>query len=446
MGTETGSGQRSWGRAGTLSAHGDPTTVTPEGESSPQEEGDDPMTRPPRASPAVRALLVWAPFLACAATAGAQEEGADRHEVRSSFEVAVPLAPAVTTLEGRPHLVYELHLTNFARGELNLTAIEVLDPEAPDEPIAGFRGEELGRILGGPGVASDTDRHRVAPGRRVVAYFRLPLDPSAAVPSRVIHRVAYREGEAGSEAIVAGDAVAVDTRSPVALGPPFRDGVWIAIYDPLGARSHQRVLLALDGEVRMPARFAIDWFMVDEKGRAGEEDSERVASWHGYGAEVLAVADATVVAARDSIEESPTLRREFDPGLDGGSGNYVSLDLGDGRHVHYEHLKPGSVAVAVGQRVREGDVVARAGYTGHATGPHLHMHVSDGRVPLAGEGVPWVFRSYELLGAYPLPFRGSLSSFTEGELWTPVPAGTPKSRSMEMPAPFAVVDFGRRDR
>lgn len=390
-----------------------------------------------------RRMLMPGVLLAFAGAAAAQEDAPGPGGVHTSFEVAVRPEPAVMTLEGRPHLVYELHLTNLARRELAITAIEVLDPDTPGRPIGAFRSDALERVLGGPGVA-DTGRHRVAPGSRVVAYLRFPVDAAAAIPSRVAHRIAYRE-EAGAEGTAVRGAVPVDTRSPVALGPPLRAGTWIAVYDPSVNRGHQRVLLALDGEVRMPARFAIDWFRVDDEGRAGRGDRDRVASWYGHGAAVLAPADATVVAARDSIEESPTLRHEFDPDLDGGGGNYLSLDLGDGRYVHFEHLMPGSVTVEVGDRVGEGDVVARAGYTGHASGPHLHMHVSDGPAPLEGEGVPWALRSYELLGAHALPIRGSMFSFTEGEVWEPVPDGA-ASRRMEMPAPLSVVDFGRPER
>jgi hypothetical protein len=361
--------------------------------------------------------------------------------VRRSFEAVVLQAPALVAMDGRPHLVYELHLTNFARGDLTLTAIELYDPASSDGPVAEFRGDALASILGGPGVGAVGDRRRVESGHRVAAHFWIPLDPSQA-HRRLTHRIEFREGDL--ERSLTAAAVTVQDQPPVALGPPVSGGVWVAMYDPVLGRGHQRVLLALDGSVRVPARFAIDWFRVDEMGRVADGDGQRVDEWHGYGADVLAVADATVVRTRDSIDESPTLTDEFVPDLDLGGGNYVSLDLGNGRYVHYEHLRPGSIRVRAGDRVQEGDVVAQAGYTGHSTGPHVHMHVSNGPAPLAGEGVPWLFREWEMLGSY--TSLASSAALIDGVAWTPVSAGMPIRRTNEMPGRFAVVNFGAPQR
>src|SRR5690606_18245046 len=128
-------------------------------------------------------------------------------------------------------------------------------------------------------------------------------------------------------------------------------------------------------------------------------DQDRIANWHGHGEDVLAVAEARVVATRDGMHESATLDGVRHP-LDDASGNYVSLDLGDGHYMHYEHLQPGSLRVRPGDRVERGQVIAALGYTGDSNGPHLHAHLSTGARPLAGEGVPLEFLRYELLGTY----------------------------------------------
>ena len=83
------------------------------------------------------------------------------------------------------------------------------------------------------------------------------------------------------------------------------------------------------------------------------------------------------------------------------AGNYVVLLLKDGRYVFYEHLKPGSIRVRVGQTVMRGDVVGSLGFTGESTGPHLHFHVARGRdtipvsfVDIPGDGIPRSLRRY----------------------------------------------------
>lgn len=123
-------------------------------------------------------------------------------------------------------------------------------------------------------------------------------------------------------------------------------------------------------------------------------------------------------------------------GLDKANGNYVTLDLGAGRYVSYEHLKPGSVLVRPGDRVRAGQAIARVGNTGDSIGPHLHFHVSDGSTPLTGEGLPFVIRSFDVVGAF-----ASIGAVGK-EPWTPLQAGEPGARHLEMPAANTVIRFG----
>ncbi len=63
-------------------------------------------------------------------------------------------------------------------------------------------------------------------------------------------------------------------------------------------------------------------------------------------------------------------------GRQGGYGNQVVLDHGDGVRTHYSHLS--RILVEAGQTVNEGDVIAYSGSTGRSTGPHLHFAVTDG--------------------------------------------------------------------
>lgn len=59
--------------------------------------------------------------------------------------------------------------------------------------------------------------------------------------------------------------------------------------------------------------------------------------------------------------------------IEGGYGNLVELKHGDGAITRYGHND--SVLVKVGQKVGQGEVIARSGNTGHSTGPHLHFEI-----------------------------------------------------------------------
>jgi len=57
-------------------------------------------------------------------------------------------------------------------------------------------------------------------------------------------------------------------------------------------------------------------------------------------------------------------------GRDGGYGNMVEINHGNGLATRYGHLS--EIDVKVGEKVRIGEVLGKIGSTGRSTGPHLH--------------------------------------------------------------------------
>jgi hypothetical protein len=374
--------------------------------------------------------LLLAMLLAClSASVGASA-------LRQSFDLQVSQAPMAVTIGGQRQLVYELHVTNYAGVGLLPSTLDVLDADAMGKPLASWAGPALLARMAIAGTDKSPGTQGLAAGMQGVIYVEVVLPAGARVPRRLTHRLAYRtvsnESEPGE---VSGGTLVVDRRTPVSLAPPLRGGPWVAIYDASVPRGHRRVMFALDGRAQIPARFAIDWFKLDESGHHVRANAQEAASWLGYGEDVLAVADATVIATRNDYPESRTLKNPRHP-LGEGSGNFVSLALGDGRYAHYEHLQPGSVRVHVGEHVHRGQVIGALGFSGDSTGPHLHFHVSDGAAPLAGEGLPFVIARYGALGDYP-----DLDDFDAGKPWRALPAQAVRDRRGEMPAPGAVVEF-----
>ncbi|QXI43449.1 M23 family metallopeptidase [Pseudomonas wayambapalatensis] len=72
------------------------------------------------------------------------------------------------------------------------------------------------------------------------------------------------------------------------------------------------------------------------------------------------------------------------------SGNFVRILHADGTMGVYLHLMRGSVVVAEGQRVAQGEVLGKSGNTGNSSGPHLHFVVQR-NVGLALESIPYRF-------------------------------------------------------
>ena len=76
-----------------------------------------------------------------------------------------------------------------------------------------------------------------------------------------------------------------------------------------------------------------------------------------YGTNVLAVADGTVLDCRE----------------DPANGSTLTLEHADGVQTQYAHLS--EFLVEAGDAVRQGQIIAKTGDSGWATGPHLHLNV-----------------------------------------------------------------------
>jgi murein DD-endopeptidase MepM/ murein hydrolase activator NlpD len=83
------------------------------------------------------------------------------------------------------------------------------------------------------------------------------------------------------------------------------------------------------------------------------------------GMDLVAIFGTPIRAAADG-------RVDF-AGPDGGYGNMVEIDHGNGLKTRYGHMS--KILVKQGVFVHEGDVIGRVGSTGRSTGPHLHYEV-----------------------------------------------------------------------
>ena len=348
-----------------------------------------------------RALPVWFSLVSMLVAPAALAAG-----TRESFDLQVLQPPAVVSMEGRSQLTGELHLTNFSKRSLEVVSARVVDAKS-GTPLVLLDGRELTSGLCRFDPRSDcVPGTTVAPGERAFLFVDAALSTQLLARS-IRYEIEYRagagepmaSGPVDAPTSVSSHAVSVDSR-PSVLGAPLRGGPWVAVHHPEWPRGHRRVFYTVDGRARLPGRFAIDWVKADEQGRIARGDGDRVDAALGYSADVLAVADAVVVAVRADMEESPSLSANPDHTLDEAAGNYVVLKLSADRFAIYEHLRPRSVRVHVGKHVRRGDVIASLGFTGDSTGPHLHLHIADAPSPLGAEGVAYVFDEFTLLGQY----------------------------------------------
>lgn len=369
------------------------------------------------------------------------------HPVEAQFlavfaQVEVPYAPTPVKADGKIYLLYELHVTNFRAANLELMRVEVLSDDGKAQPIAGYQDKELGGMLQRPGAPADlADKRVIGGGLRAVIFLHLVFNREADVPKALRHRVVFKPNEVMLKeggGVVEGARVGVRQSKPLVISSPLRGAGWLAANGPSNTSGHRRTFIVLEGRARIPQRFATDWVRLGPDGRLFHDDLSKNANWYGYAAEVLAVADASVVAIKDGLPENVPLatQRVVPITLETVGGNYIMLDLGNGYFAFYAHLQPGSLRVKVGDRVRRGQVLGLLGNTGNSDAPHLHFHIADADSPLGAEGLPFVFDSFHLQGTVQL-----LETLFAREAWKPQPDAKPDKRRLELPVENAVLDF-----
>lgn len=354
-------------------------------------------------------------------------------EYRPSVDMHIPFGTGTVVINGKPAVYYELYLTNFSNDSISLEKMEVLDV-ADSSVVASFNRGDLLNRLSRPGLQIKDKDDLIAPGNSRVVFVELQNDKTGV---QLVHRLSLSvsQGNKKQTFLVQGAFMSISEKPRVALGAPLAGGPWAAVYDPSWSRGHRRVIYTVDGKARIPGRFAIDFIKLDTLGRYANGDNDVVKNWYGYGAAVLAVSDGIVSATRDDFRESNTLANHPEYPAEKATGNYISIDIGNNCIAFYEHLKPGSIKVVAGQRVKKGDVIAAVGFTGQTTGPHLHFHVADQHSALGAEGIPFVFECFTLLGTYV-----DFGKFGK-ERWIPVKDSFPLIIRAERPASKSVIKF-----
>jgi hypothetical protein len=380
----------------------------------------------------VTVLAASAMFATAAAAAGKAKP-----EVTAIMVSPIHDAQVVRGDDGKDHVEYDLLVVSVVGDPVTLSSVTVLDPA----------GKELGRIDGDTLAAATQNLFTHAPvpaipsSGAVAVEVDLALAPGT-VPARVTHRIAYTlPAGAPSAAVlgateVDGPEVAVNRRRAIVIKqPPLEGNGWLATTACCKPNPHRDLRLALDGRrIETGETFAVDWGLV-KGNRLFDGDGSTNEQFYGFGADVLAVADGTVVFTQDGEpEQTPGAPRLAEKQSEIG-GNKVILKIAPKVFAAYEHLQPGSLTVKVGDVVKAGALLAKLGNTGPSTGPHLHFGLLDRPDIFSGRSLPFVFDRYTLAGTVDV-------ATAEGDI-LPI---TPESRQVRKAYPLwgSIQNFGEK--
>ena len=302
--------------------------------------------------------------------------------------------------DGKDHVEYELMVVNVYLEPVTLTSLTVLDPA----------GKKLGRVTGATLAAATQalltrkPTPAIDPSAAVAVDVDLALEPGTA-PERVTHRIDYSVPDLKraliidiGDTVVHGPEVAVDRRAPIVIAPPLAGDGWFVASGCCSPNVHRDTRLAINGDrIGTPETFAIDWVRV-KNDRIYDGDGSQNEQHYAFGADVLAVADATVVIVQDGEpEQLPDVRLVLEKSTQ-LAGNLVILELEPDVFAAYAHLQPGSVTVKVGDKVKVGEHLANLGNSGNSSGPHLHFGLLDQANMFVGRSLPYVLQQFTLVG------------------------------------------------
>ena len=373
------------------------------------------MTPPPATGiPPARYIL----YLACIMIAGCMIAGCmqttpptttdtvtgDAPPATLAVTMTVPFAPIPVSGTDGANLAYELAISSPGNQAGVPERVEVIDP-ATGAILYSADGEVLAMLYHPASIPPPTaDELRDGTGKlpvpRVSLWFTVSPD---AIPDRLVHRVTLNRTASGLPpvTVTGGEVLVRHDLKPVVIGSPMRGPGWVAIETTSPFTHHFLAQITMDNVTRVPQRYAQDWIYADPvTGQVASGNVTLAKNYFGYGREIHAIADGTVVDVLDGLPDIETIYATPPATIATAAGNFVIMDIGDRKYACYAHMIPGSIRVTTGDVVQEGEVLGLLGNSGNSDLPHLHFQVvTDVPSFLGAEGYPHVYRSFDDIGS-----------------------------------------------
>ena len=376
---------------------------------------------------AIHSLLILVIGICVILAAGCTQPAVDQQKTPETpvLTMSVPVAPVPVASTNGVNIAYELELKNPGDMILAPEKIEVIDQATgkiiytPDAEVLKKTFQRASSPL--PTAAEMINGTLKVPVPRISIWFKVSPD---AVPDKLVHRLTLNRSASGLPplSVTGGEITVQKNLQPVVIGSPMRGAGWVAMETTEPTTHHFLMPVTINGGTTVDQRFAQDWFYIDPvTGQVATGGVNVTQNYLGYGKELLAVANGTVVDIRDDLPDNGIYN--VPPfSFATGPGNNVVIDIGNNKYACYVHTIPGSIRVKKGDTVKEGQVIALLGNSGQSDIPHLHFEVVTGKPAIIGsEGYPFVFRSFDLIAKFNqtlLDQRSASPDYTSEKYWS----------------------------
>jgi len=137
--------------------------------------------------------------------------------------------------------------------------------------------------------------------------------------------------------------------------------------------------------------YAYDFIIMDDNGKSFQGSPTDLHSYYCYAKDVVAPADGVVVQVRKTSKDS------FVDGVNvycdsvDIRGNYITIKHHDNEYSTSAHLMPDTITVKVGDKVKQGEIIAKCGNSGNTSEPHLHFQFQSRKSFFLSVGLPIAF-------------------------------------------------------
>jgi hypothetical protein len=375
---------------------------------------------------AIQYILIIVIAITVTLAAGCTQPAAELKPVNEVpvLNMTVPFAPIPVPSQNGVNLAYELELVPGGNPVPAVEKVEVIDPVT--KKILYTADDELLAVLYHPATVPPPAASELRNGTGKLPLTRISLwlvvNPDA-VPDRLSHRLTLNRTATGLPPVtITGAEIAVrKDLPPVIVGSPMHGPGWLAMETTSPLTHHFSAQITMNGVTRVPQRYAQDWILLDPvNGQAAAGNASLARNYYGFGKEIYAVADGTVMEAGDGLPDIETIYSAPPPTISTLAGNYVIIDIGNKKYACYAHMINGSVRVKAGDSVKEGQVLGLMGNSGNSDLPHLHFQiVTDTPSFLGAEGYPHVYRSFNVTGKVNETLAGErFSSDSKDRVWS----------------------------
>lgn len=147
--------------------------------------------------------------------------------------------------------------------------------------------------------------------------------------------------------------------SPIPIHLPFH-GEWTVTQGHNGEYTHKDSW-----------RHAWDFEIKNDEGKTFKDSGDFVEDYYCYGKNIIAPAEGVIEEIVDDIPDNIVGEKN----LEHNWGNTIVIKHSEYLYSKLSHLKPNSIEVKVGQKVKKDELLAKCGNSGNSPYPHLHFQL-----------------------------------------------------------------------